>query len=730
MKPNPRSPISLGLLVRLVITVTLVIASFALWNPSALATASPHISTDQSSYQGGDYVLITGSGWQPGESVNVKATSTFGFQAGASVVAKADGSFLTWFLIGPDPIPGTMTVAAIGSASGSAPSVTVNLPGSMVPIYSHFHLGVGHTDAPSDLAWSVSWAQWADGTNGCIGDPMTTGTAYYVGDTLVGGREPLTTNSYSDYIMPLAVNAPGYKLSYWSSAPDATGPPSAVNWPCHLSGGAFAPTTWFGFFEANPQASPTTVRLTSNANPARYGDDVMLRAVVSASTGSAAPTGSVSFLDTDGASPQRVCASVPLGGDASASCDLGSDVRPGSHTYRVDYVPADSAQFQPSSSGEFTEVVQPLTQTIIFPVPSATYGQPDSDPGASASSGLPIRYQSSTPSTCDITSGGLLRVLAAGDCTITAFQDGNDIYTAADSVTDSFTVNKAPLVVTASDAAVTYGSDPPQITPSYRGFVGSDDESDLDTAPTCSTTYAKGLGVAGSPYATTCSGGSDSNYSFSYVDGNVTVGRAPLTVRATDATKLLNAPNPPFSGSVTGLLNGDQVSLGFSTVATQGSPVGSYAIVPQVYAPQAVLDNYQTPTLIDGTLNIVYAAAGACDGAPGHTILQPVNPDGSSVFKKGTTIPLKFRVCDAKGTSIGNGGVASGPPQLVSKTNGAGGVDESIYSATPDTAFRWDQSSQQWIYNLATSNLTSGVIYTYKIVLDDGSSIPFIVGIR
>src|SRR5207302_7415103 len=55
--------------------------------------------------------------------------------------------------------------------------------------------------------------------------------------------------------------------------------------------------------------------------------------------------------------------------------------------------------------------------------------------------------------------------------------------------------------------------------------------------------------------------------------------------------------------------------------------------------------------------NVLYAASGNCAGAPGHAILQPINADGSSVFKQGSTAVAKFRVCDSKGVSIGTPGV-------------------------------------------------------------------------
>ena len=89
-----------------------------------------------------------------------------------------------------------------------------------------------------------------------------------------------------------------------------------------------------------------------------------------------------------------------------------------------------------------------------------------------------------------------------------------------------------------------------------------------------------------------------------------------------------------------------------------------------------------------------------CLGSPGHQVLQPLNIDGTSVVKKGSTVPVKFRVCDANGNSIGTPGVVS-TFQLVQFINGtaANNVNEEPVSNTPDAEFRWSASDQQWIFN-------------------------------
>jgi hypothetical protein len=65
-----------------------------------------------------------------------------------------------------------------------------------------------------------------------------------------------------------------------------------------------------------------------------------------------------------------------------------------------------------------------------------------------------------------------------------------------------------------------------------------------------------------------------------------------------------------------------------------------------------VLSNYSI-TNAGANFSIVYASGGLCLGDLGHSILQPINASGTmSVFKLGSTVPTKFRVCDANGVSV------------------------------------------------------------------------------
>ena len=63
-------------------------------------------------------------------------------------------------------------------------------------------------------------------------------------------------------------------------------------------------------------------------------------------------------------------------------------------------------------------------------------------------------------------------------------------------VDGAVTVNRKGVVVTASNAAVTYGDAVPTITPSYTGWVNSENEAVLTTTPTCTTPYLPTTTVA------------------------------------------------------------------------------------------------------------------------------------------------------------------------------------------------------------------------------------------
>ena len=82
------------------------------------------------------------------------------------------------------------------------------------------------------------------------------------------------------------------------------------------------------------------------------------------------------------------------------------------------------------------------------------------------------------------------------------------------------------------------------------------------------------------------------------------------------------------------------------------------------------------------------------------------------------------------GNSIGMPGVVTSFVRYYSSTGAASEVDELVDSTTPDTAFRWSSSDQQWIFNISTKSLSANMTYYYRITISDGSIIEFRYGLR
>ncbi len=106
--------------------------------------------------------------------------------------------------------------------------------------------------------------------------------------------------------------------------------------------------------------------------------------------------------------------------------------------------------------------------------------------------------------------------------------------------------------------------------------------------------------------------------------------------------------------------------------------------------------------------------------------LQPINSDGSSIFKLGRTVPVKFQLT---GASAGTTNLQA--KLYVSKidNNIDGTVAEAVSTAAADSGntFRYDPTSQQYIFNLGTSSLTAGT-YKLKIYVNGDNTTGILLG--
>ncbi|HMF92312.1 MAG TPA: MBG domain-containing protein [Candidatus Angelobacter sp.] len=319
--------------------------------------------------------------------------------------------------------------------------------------------------------------------------------------------------------------------------------------------------------------------------------------------------------------------------------------------------------------------------------------------------------------------------LSAGTHSIVATFNGDTVFDVSPSAPSSIILSPAPLTVKADNASRPFGQPNPVFTGSITGIKNGD-----NITATYSTTATPASGAGTYPIVPSLSDpdGKLGNYSVTSINGTLTITPAGLVITADNKTKLLNAPNPAFTASYNGFAPGDgpgslSGTLTCTTTAVTNSPVGSYPIT----CSGQTSNNY-TITYVPGTLSITFAPAGLVNGEPGHTVLPPVNANGGSVLNAGRTVPIKFRVGDVNGVSIGPPAVVVSSFRIIQVINGAGSssVDLPVDSRTPDTSFRWDPTSQQWIFNLDTRGLAAGSTYVFRIALADGSHIDFQFGLR
>lgn len=110
----------------------------------------------------------------------------------------------------------------------------------------------------------------------------------------------------------------------------------------------------------------------------------------------------------------------------------------------------------------------------------------------------------------------------AGEVTIEVSQEGDATFNPVKGQL-TFNILPLPLVVTADDQFRRYKKADPVFTLSYTGFLPGDAAADLDVAPTATTDAD--INSLDGDYTITPSGGSDPNYTFSYVNGTLTINR-------------------------------------------------------------------------------------------------------------------------------------------------------------------------------------------------------------
>src|ERR1051326_6840253 len=136
---------------------------------------------------------------------------------------------------------------------------------------------------------------------------------------------------------------------------------------------------------------------------------------------------------------------------ASAACTVTTGglvhiVAAGTCTIAADQAGDNNYKAAPQVTQSFT--IAKANQTITFPDPADRfYGDPDFTVTATSTSGLAVTF-STTSAACTVTTGGLVHIVAVGNCAIAANQAGNTNYNAAPQVSMTFAVAKGSQTIT------------------------------------------------------------------------------------------------------------------------------------------------------------------------------------------------------------------------------------------------------------------------------------------
>jgi len=109
----------------------------------------------------------------------------------------------------------------------------------------------------------------------------------------------------------------------------------------------------------------------------------------------------------------------------------------------------------------------------------------------------------------------------------------------------------------------------------------------------------------------------------------------------------------------------------------------------------------------------------------GIFFLQPINPDGSSVFKLGSTIPVKFKLT---GVSAGITNLAAhlSVAKISNSVTGSYVEAASPGAANAGSTFRYDTDVNLYIFNLSTKALSAG---TWSLRADLGDRVDHTINV-
>ncbi|MDD2635020.1 MAG: MBG domain-containing protein [Bacteroidales bacterium] len=302
-------------------------------------------------------------------------------------------------------------------------------------------------------------------------------------------------------------------------------------------------------------------------------------------------------------------------------------------------------------------------------ISTKTYGDEDFLISATASSGLDVVFTSSDENIaiCGGINGSNITIVGAGSCEIYANQPGNEIYLPAPQISQTLTVNKKSITVTADpNQTKEYGDSDPELTYTVSA-------EGLETGDSFSGALTRIAGETVSVYEILIGSlSAGTNYNIAFVSNDFEITKRTIYVTANDdQSKIYGETDPVLTYSYTpALVGGDAFTGSISRLI--GEDAGYYEIQQNTLSLNS---NYT----IDYTSNMFEIVA--------KTITVTPNSGQSKIY--GTTDPVAF--------------VYSTSPSLVSGDTYTGALSRD---AGEDAGF----------YTITVGSLSAGDNYIMSVV--------------
>ncbi len=262
-------------------------------------------------------------------------------------------------------------------------------------------------------------------------------------------------------------------------------------------------------------------------------------------------------------------------------------------------------------------------------------------------------------------------LLSPGSHNIAIHLAASSSYAAA-SATVALAVQKAYVTASVAGAplAGNYGA-PIPITLNLTGLSGTGfaapsgtvslviDNLAATTSPLSGGTasFTAPAGLSANTHALTFSYPGDSVYAAQTLAATLQVNKGQLVATASPATRPFGAPNPMFTGTLTGVVNADGITATYVSQANATTAAGTYAtgpdaITPVLADPNNRLSNY-TSTLNDGALTIGGTNPDITWPVPGPIVYG--TPLSAAQLDATSTIPGTFTYKPAAGVVLGAG---------------------------------------------------------------------------